>query len=146
MISYQLEPLFTFVPNLAPLMEEHYKEIGDSSLEPHLDLPLYQGFETGGNLPILTVREDGKMIGYVVVFVKQHPHYKELCGFEDAYFLSSQARKRGVGREMIEKMLEHLKARGVKKVFFHSKKKSSHKELFTTLGFGHSDEIWARKL
>ena len=146
MITYQLEHIATFLPDFEELKQEHYKEIGSANMTLHLNIPLYQSFEVMGNLTILTVREDGKMIGYVVVFVKQHPHYAELCGFEDGYFLTASARRSGVGRVMFEKTLERLKARGVKRAYFHSKMQAPHRGLFTALGFEHSDEIWMRKL
>jgi hypothetical protein len=145
-VTFQQESLSTFVPDAELLWEQHKLEVGTADFEMEIDVPQFQSCEAMGQLFILTARRAGAMIGYVIVKVCKHPHYKALCGFEDAYFVIKGERGVRLGSGMIEESLRLLALRGVKKVFFHSKLFFAHRELFKALGFAHSDEIWTKVL
>lgn len=146
MITYQLEPWAIFEQDSRYLWDKMYLEVGSQDFPIQIDSPLYAHFESQGQLQILTVRKDGVMIGFAVVLIRKHSHYPALCAFEDAYFVIKSERKSGIGRELISRSLDELKARGVKKVFFYSNHSKSHRALFMDLGFAHSDEVWSKVL
>jgi len=146
MITFQLESWAAFAADAQDLWQQHYAEIGDPTAVMALDHTLYAGFEAAGQLQVLTAREQGRMVGYVVMLVRTHPHYKMLCGFEDAYFLTPSSRKGLTGFRMLKQSVEFAKARGVRKVFFHSKRAKDLQKLFINLGFVHSDELWSKVL
>lgn len=146
MTTFQLEDVDALL-GCSALFAEHYAEVTDKSLPMALDVPFYRVLEATGQLMILTCRNNGTIIGYVAVIVRRHPHYvTTLCGFEDGYFLTKAHRKGLLGKQMLEAALVQLKARGVKRVFWHSKLAKNLSLLFTRLGFKHVDELWSKDL
>lgn len=146
MVTFQLEDVDALL-GAQQLFEEHYREVTNQSLPMALDVPFYRFLQEAGQLVILTCRKNGTIIGYVAVIVRRHPHYvSTLCGFEDGYFLTKAERKGLLGLRMIKAMLEQLKARGVKRVFWHSKLAKDLSVLFTRLGFTHVDELWSKDI
>lgn len=146
MLTFQLEPWYVFWRDGEDLWREHYAEIGNKDYEMDVDSTLYQAFENAGQLQVLTARKDGRIIGYVVMLVRKHPHYNILCGFEDAYFLTKVERKGLTGVRLLNEAIKCAKVRGVKRVFFHSKVLKDLRRIFTRLGFKHSDELWAKDI
>lgn len=146
MISFQIEPWATFISESEELINLHKNEIGDKNLVLNYDYKHFATLELYGQLQVVTCRKDGKIIGYVVMMIKKHPHYDLLCGFEDAYYLHPEERKGRVGIKLLRAAIELAKDRGVKRVFFHSKVKKDLKKLFSYLNFTHLDELWSKDL
>lgn len=146
MITFQLEDWETYYRDCQSLWREHYEEVavdkGNMVFGP--DVSFYQFLGKNGGLQILTARSAGRMVGYCLVMVKPHPHYRAvLCGFEDSYFLSKPERKGMTGVRLIQRSVTALRARGVKKVFFMSKEAKPLEAIFRRLGFSPSDRVWA---
>jgi len=148
-LIYRLETWAEYYRDCQELWKEHYEEIAvDKDRMPMMaDVEYYEACDRVGYLQIMTARDDGKMAGYVITLVKGHPHYASvLCGFEDMYFLSKPYRGGWTGVRLITEALKRLKARGVRKVFFHTKAFKNLGPLFERLGFKKTDEIYARWL
>lgn len=145
MITYQIEPWVSYRGGCDSLWKEHYEEVaGDKDRMPmRPDEMLYKTLENSGQLQIMVARETGIMLGYMIFVVKPHPHYADvLCGFEDAYFLTSS--RRGVaGVKLIKESLEALKRRGVQRWFIHTKKAKDIGRVLEFLGGSHTDEIYS---
>jgi hypothetical protein len=79
MISFQQESLVTTKEDARPLLEKHWEEIALNKdvIKLNPDWDAYADLEDAGILKIFTARSDGKLIGYFVVFVKAHIHYKD---------------------------------------------------------------------
>jgi GNAT superfamily N-acetyltransferase len=108
------------------------------------DAPLYEHLEAAGQLQILVAREAGRMVGYMLFIVRPHPHYADvLCGFEDAYFLAPAHRKGWTGIRLIRESMRYLKARGVQRVFIHTKLSKDVGRALKFLGLAHTDEIYS---
>lgn len=146
MITYTLESWEDYYADTGEIWEAHYAEIaGDKRMPMNPDVAMYRTLEAAGMLQILVVREDGRMIGYMIFSVHAHGHYADiLCGFEDAYFIYISHRKGGIGIKMIRESIRHLKARGVKRIFIHTKKSHDMSRLLEHLGMTHSDEIFSQ--
>ena len=146
MLTFQLERGTSIYGQLDVLGVAHYNDITpDKDKMPYgIDGPYYQALDGLGMLQTLTARRDGNIVGYCVVVVKPHPHYRTvLCGFEDAYFLLPEERKGRTGLKMLQESLAALRRRGVKKAFFHSKCHKDLASLFRYLRFTHCDEVWS---
>lgn len=144
-ITYQLESWSDYYRDCQDLWREHYDEIAThkDEMEMSPDIASYRFIESQGQLQILTARENGKMIGYQISVVKRHLHYATLCGFEDSYFLTKSSRVGITGIRLIKEALKYMKARGVKKVFFHTKAFFDLGRIFEYLGFTKSDTIYS---
>lgn len=146
MLSFQREPWARFWAEAQGLWLEHYEEVGAQDEELELDYDFYSALEAAGQLLVVTAREDGKLQGYVMMLVRKHPHYRKICGFEDAYFLRKSSRKGSAGMGLIQSAMIFAQALGAQKVFWHSKCSKDLSTIFTRLGFAHVDEVWSRGL
>jgi hypothetical protein len=145
-LTFQIETWAAYFADCQTLWVEHYDEIaGDKERMPmRPDVALYEQLERSGQLQIVTARELGTMVGYMLFIVRSHPHYADvLCGFEDAYFLAMRSRRGSAGIRLIRESITVLKRRGVKRVFIHTKKAKDMGRILTFLGLAHSDEIYS---
>lgn len=146
MLSYQVETWAQYHADAAETWAAHYDEIAhDKDRMPmNPNVAMYQTLENAGMLQILCARDAGRLVGYMLFTVHAHGHYADvLCGFEDAFFLLKSHRKGFAGIKLIKESLRHLKQRGVKKVFIHTKKKLDVGRVLKHLGLTHSDEIYS---
>jgi hypothetical protein len=147
MITYQVECWDDYYKDCQQLWREHYDEIAVQKDEMPMkpDIYLYKDMEAKGVLHILTVREDGKMIGYHISMVRIHPHYASvLCAFVDAYFLTASKRRGMVGVKMIKQAEISWRNRGVKKAFTATKKAKNVSGIYDYLGWDNTEIVYTK--
>jgi hypothetical protein len=145
-ISYQVEKLSTSREEALPLLERHYEEIAQfkdvQKLDPDWDS--YTTLERNGNLWILTVRDNGVLVGYMVMVISRARHYKTLLmAAEDIHFLLPEYRKGLTGYRMIAKTLQAMRDKGVGMITMRTKADKSHAALFERLGGQLQDLVYA---
>jgi GNAT superfamily N-acetyltransferase len=147
MITVQSESWETYYadPCRASLWEEHYKEfepIHENKLSFEPDVDNYRALAAGGMLEVVTARKDGIMIGYCLAVVRRHMHYRELCAFEDAYFVTADERGKWTGAKLIKHMMMVCRKRGAIKMYWMTKMFNNLGLLFSRLGMEHQDEVY----
>lgn len=145
MIVWMAEPWGQYRAGCDRLWAEHYEEIAvDKGMVMKPDEPAYEALERAGQLHVLVGREHGRMVGYVTSVVRPHLHYADtLVGFEDAYFLTKEARRGFAGVTMIREWLAAMRARGCYKAFIMTKPFLDMGPLFERLGAVKSDTVYA---
>ncbi len=151
MITFQVESWSTYSsdPALAGLWLEHYNELEpahEGSMEMGPDSELYSALDSAGKLVILVARSAGRMVGYCLVLVKRHPHYRAVCGFEDSYYLTPSARKGMAGVRLIAEMRKLLRQRGIVRCYWMTKKFASIEKIFLRLGMTEMDKVFVDSL
>ena len=148
MITYQLESWADYRRDVGDLWQEHYDELAMNkrkAMKPHEDF--YLSAEKAGMMQLLTVRADGKLIGYCILFIKPHPHYADvLCGFEDTYYLSQAYRKGMTGVRLITESEKYCLARGCKEVVFMEIASKETGSIFERLKYKKSHVTWTKWL
>lgn len=144
MIEYQFERFNSFYADSAHLMLEHDEEVGSWEMKYQLDLPRYRALEANGRLYILTARENDRMVGYIMFVMMRHPHYPVMIAWEDAHFLTKEARKglRNPWFKMVEICKDLAKSIGARAFVMHEKEAKPLGRLFSRLGFSRSDSLW----
>ena len=101
-----------------------------------------------GILHILTLRDDGKLVGYYLAFVFPHVHYASsgLMSFTDVYYLRPEYRRGGIGAALLAEAERTLRDRGVTKAYLSCKVHQDHSELFQMLGWRKTDYCFAKML
>ena len=105
MITYQQESLVTTKEDARPLLEKHWEEIAlnKDTIKLNPDWDAYADLEDAGILKIFTARSDGNLIGYFVVFVRSHIHYKDnLFAYNDILYLDKDYRKGFTGAKLMK--------------------------------------------
>lgn len=131
-----------------PLFEKHYKEVSH-----YQDIPLdinreqYFAIENAGVVRTYTAREDGKLIGYAIYFLKPNIRYQtSLQAVQDVLFVDPD--HRGIGRRLIKYADDQLKLEGVQVVYHHVKNKPelNFGPLLERMGYELVDLIYAKRL
>jgi GNAT superfamily N-acetyltransferase len=118
-ITYQVESWDEYFPEVWPLWIKHYKEVALDqeyiSLDP--DLERYQAYADAGQLFILTMRDEGKLVGYFTAILGGHLHYKStLMAFVDLYLVDKPYRKGLAGVRLFREAETALRALGVRRI------------------------------
>lgn len=134
-------------PAMPGLWAEHYGELaGDKARMPQgVDGAYFAFLDMSGMLEIVVAKKAGVTVGYCIMLVKPHPHYRDvLCGFEDCYFLTASERNAGAGHDLIAYAEERCAARGVKRVYFMTKLSHNHSKLFEARGYELCDLVFTK--
>lgn len=110
------ESFMEIYPELLPLFEGHWRELGPYKdkmpLAPNVDL--YSYLEAQNQLLTLTARQDGRLVGYIICAVRTGLHYSTtLQAITDIPYVAPSVRGRGVGVRLFLAAQEELKARKV---------------------------------
>ena len=149
--AYDIEPYFSVIDEIKPLLDLHYEEIaywkGDIPLEP--DFGVYQALEKAGILKIFTARMGGDLIGYAIyLYREKHPHYSTSAWLvSDIVFVEPRHRNFGVGHGLMEFVETEARKMGVDVLMTGTK--MNHPELGALLTFmGHEpiDMIYGKRL
>lgn len=149
MITYQQEFLLTVENEAKPLLEAHWEEIAlnKEKIKLNPDWDVYHSLEDANQLKIFTAREDGKLIGYFVVFVRTNPHYKDhLFASNDIIFVSEPYRKGFTGTKLIKFAEKCLKEDGVSVLTINTKRHKPFDSILCRLGFKHIENIYSKYL
>jgi len=142
MLTAQIEPYRTALPELAQHYEAHWREVAldqdrpEAALAPRFDL--YVSRETAGELVAATLRELGACLGYFLCFVAPDLHYARcLTARMDILYVSPDVRGRHGGMLLIRAMERELRRRGVKRWFVGEKigRSSGLGRMFEIAGF-----------
>ena len=147
-LYYQPERVSDLWEEAMPLLESHWREVAhyqDIELKP--DIETYAKLEATGQLRCYTARDSGRLIGYVVFFVRPNPHYcTSLQATQDVLFLVTQARRGSTGVKLIRYAEQKLKAEHVQVIYHHAKRTNNFGQLLEHLGYELVDEIYAKRL
>jgi len=146
MIEYLLESFESCIPEISLLCQEHYEEIAERKdvipLDP--DWERYVGMEKAGILFLATVRSDGELIGYYIVSVVPHLHYKSsLTAFTDIFFVQKDFRHGRVGYNLFKFVIKEIKALGVQRFYTSCKLKHDVGPMLDRLGFKEIERNYA---
>lgn len=147
-ITYQVEVLAQVRNDILPLIERHYQEIAQfkdfQKLDPDWDD--YEAIERAGKLWVLTARDRGMLIGYIVMVIGRSRHYRTLLmASEDIHYLLPEYRKGLTGYRLIAKTVAAMKEKGVGLTLLRTKAGQSHAVLFERLDGELSDLVYVFK-
>jgi GNAT superfamily N-acetyltransferase len=148
-ITYQQESLVTVKEDARPLLEKHWEEIALNKeiIKLNPDWDAYADLEDAGILKIFTARDDDRLVGYFVTFVRSHIHYKDhLFAYNDILFLDPDYRKGFTGSKLIKFAEKCLKEDGVSVVIVNTKRHKPLDILLSWLGYKHIENIYSKVL
>lgn len=150
MIAYAVEKWRDVLPEMEPILYRHWLEIALGHDKVPLDIARdkYQALCDAGILHVVTVRQDGELVGYHVGMIQGHLHYRStLHGITDVYYLSPAHRKGRTGIRMFQFVEAEMRKLGVKKLFtgckLHTADGKSGK-LFEYLGYNKTEELFTK--
>lgn len=147
LVSFKRENVKRIWDDLLPLLPLHYEELAaykDIPLDPDKDF--FVKADEAGMVRVYAARENGKLVGYAVYFVRQDIHYKSIkLAQQDLIFIAPERRGR-FGLRFIRWCEEQLKAENVRLVMCHAKVHNDFGGVFERLGYKAVDKIFYRRL
>ncbi|HXC62373.1 MAG TPA: GNAT family N-acetyltransferase [Nitrospiria bacterium] len=146
-VMFRQESLSDFREECEQIIEAHYQEIAldknAQKLDP--DWEEYERLEKLGRFWLMTARHRGMLVGYIVMLITKHLHYKSLVmAVEDIHYLSPEYRRGLLGYKLLAIADREMKKLGVKKCVFRTKFFKNHGKLFERLGYKPEDEVWGK--
>ena len=137
-----------FIEEMKPMTVDHLEEIPSfPDIKPGIDFALYAKMEELGVLRAYVARHEGKMVGYAIFIVADHPHYKgSLQATQDCIFLDKEHRRGWDGINLIRFCDDQLKDEGVDVVYQFTSKKPDFSLVLGRLGYEQNQSMWARRL
>jgi GNAT superfamily N-acetyltransferase len=149
MISYQVEKWSSAVEEMRPLWEQHYSEIAYDQAEIpfFLNEAFYLAAETSGILLFVTVRDNGKLIGYSKNLLSRHPHHaSSLFCFNDSYFILPEYRQGWIGVHLFRYAEDRMREAGVKKAVVSTQDNMDRGSVFKRLRYRKSGAVYTKVL
>lgn len=150
MIAFSAERFAALVPEIMPLWEAHWLEIGQDRdrvpLDP--DWEKYGRLDELGMLEITAARRDGALVGYVFSAVDTGLHYRTtLFAQQDLRYLRPDCRGGRTALRMAQAHEAQLRARGVVKMIGNVKRHHDRDgRLFRFLGWRAAETLFVKAL
>jgi len=148
-LSAQVESFTAIQPEIATLIAGHYDELAlDKELAPlDPDWARYAHLENIGQLCTVSMRAQGRLVGYCIMIVSPELHYQTtLSGKMDVFWIEPEFRGRMGGVRLFKAMEKELKRRGCKRMFVGSKLHRDSSRLFQAMGYRHIENWFSKVL
>lgn len=148
MITYQEEQWPDFVEDAKPIFPIHWEEmaLNKDEIKLCLDFTRYEEAYAKQQIHVVTMRSDGKLVGYHVSFLLRHLHYADagVMAYTDIYFILPEYRVGGAGAKLFMTMERTLRYRGIVKIYMSTKVHQDHSDLILALGYKMTDKVFTK--
>ena len=148
-ITYQTEKIIDIKDEIDPLIKLHWEEIALNKDKILLDPDWDKYFDLCDSdlLKTFTARLDGELIGYFVVMVYPHLHYKNnLFAVNDVIYLKEEFRNTSTGYKLISFAENSLKNAGVDVLVLNTKVHKPFDNLCEKAGYKLTERIYSKYL
>jgi GNAT superfamily N-acetyltransferase len=149
MLTSQIETIRDGLEELKPLLPLHWRELALDQDKVPLDpqYGLYLAREERGEVIYMTLREDGKLMGYFIGFIAPGLHYQTcLTCTMDIFYVHPEHRNGRGGLRLFRSVERELKRRGVQRWFVGSKMHKDASRLFEALKFDPVETYYSKWL
>ena len=151
-LQYAVETWAQYRPDAEPLWRDHWQEIAlDQDTIPLVcDHARYAELDAQGHLHIVTARDDGRLVGYMLgVLLPGHLHYATTPHYHmDVLYLQPGWRKGLAGYRLLQAVERTVQARvgGLVKLVLGTKNHYDLGVLYTRLGYTEIERHFAKVL
>ena len=137
MVTFAVESLSAILPEAEELWRLHWQETEGyrDALGYCPNLDSFAGYDRAGMFREFTVRESGKLIGHIGFILFKSRHTQVLTAGEDFFFIRKEARRGGLGLQLLRFALAALKREGIQHVTMSSKLAVDIEPLLKRVGF-----------
>jgi len=149
MIEYKEETYDQVIDEIKPLLEDHWEEIAlhKDTIKLNPDYDRYEKMFKSGQMRIVTARDDGKLVGYCILLLYHHIHYKDqFMAMDDIFFIAKDYRKGLTGVKLFIKTEEIMKQYGVKKLSMNVKVHQDVGPIFERLGYKETERMFTKMI
>jgi len=146
-IIYAVETLDECLEEMKPILQLHYEEVAMYQDKVPLcpDYDRYYKLEELGMFHIVTVRDEGILVGYFLSMLSPNLHYSQtIYAVNDILYLHQDYRKSGVGQKMFSFAEERLKELGASVVAIHMKTALPFDSLCQGMGYDYAERNYTK--
>ena len=146
-MEFKEESFDQVIGEIKPLLEKHYEEIAldKDVIKLNPDYEIYKKLCDSGMMKITTARQAGLLVGYCIVIVKHHLHYKDsLTAVNDIFFIDPAYRQGSTALKLFKQVEEMLKGYGVQRLVMNTKKHRDVGVLFDRLGYIETERVFTK--
>ena len=137
-LTFQTERWRDVLPELQTMFAEHSKDTHGMPVE--LDMDIYNAMDGAGQVHVVTARDDGWLVGYVIAFLKTHLHSKSIpCCFVDSFYLRPEYRYEGSGQRLLQALVDSVRGR---KIYLATTVKMNIDRILRSLGFVELERVY----
>lgn len=147
-LAIQIDDMRRWYDDAKDLIYDHWQELGlDTDLKGDVDVDTLATLEESGGASVITARDDGRIVGYLLAIHRPHLHYKSSppVFIVDMYYIAPEYRH-GLGVRLLMFMQHYAKKIGCIKLYLSCKVHKDHSELFKKLGFKLSDYAFVKRI
>jgi len=148
-LKYQQEFLEKFESEAKHLLELHWEEIAlnKDHIKLNPDWEAYYELEAQGKLKVFTARDGLNLVGYFVVVVSSHLHYKDhIFAANDVIYLHKDYRKSFAGVSLVKFAERCLKDDGVSVLTINTKVHQPFDKMLDRLEFENTERVYSKYL
>jgi ribosomal protein S18 acetylase RimI-like enzyme len=132
-----------------PLLKAHYEEVASfkSTLKLDPDWREYDRMLKKDEMVLIRAKDGIQTVGYMIVVVKPHLHYKQVkVATDDLHYLHPAYRNLGAGKAMLQIAEKIAIERGAVFVTLRSKAAHNHGYIFEGMGYVLTDLLYVKEL
>ena len=144
---FAVEKISECIDDMRYLWSMHWGEIAldKEKIKLNPDIDTFQLLEDCDHLHIITLRDDGKLVGYHASIVRAHLHYKDsLTAYVDMYFIHPDYRKGRVGIDLFKYAEKSLSERGCERIYTGTKLHKDMGVLLSRLGHKETERLYVK--
>lgn len=146
-LTYQRETFANLKYEIQPLLEKHWEEVAMYKDRVPLapDWERYHKMENEGLLHVVTVRDNGELVGYYVSILTNGLHYRfTKYAINDIVLIKPDYRNAKVGVELFKYVEKLLIDEGVTIMTIHMKTFLPFDSLCEGLGFDYAERLYTK--
>ena len=144
-LTFALESMTSTWPELEALVQNQEQEMGLLGVATP-DVEKYFKLESEGIAKLFVARSGRKAVGYSLMLLVSHPHYKEkTVAFADALFVTPEHRGIGAVR-FIGWVDEFVKFLGADMITRSVSVRNDYSRTLVYLGYGHSETTFMKEV
>ena len=149
MITYQVETYNELIEDIVPILEDHYMEteLYADRIPLNPDYNMYQVGNDVGIIHFYTARDNGALVGYIIMMLAHKPHAKDsLYAMCDMIYVDPAYRSTEVAPELIQFMEAEVKGHGAEVVIINVKAHLRPDSLMQKLAYKEADVSFSKYL
>jgi GNAT superfamily N-acetyltransferase len=146
-VEFSDEPFENVIEEMKPLIDVHWNEVAmyKDKIELNPDYTKYVYLSRAGVLKTYVAREDGKLLGYCILFIQPHIHYQDdKFAAVDALYIDPTYRGKMLGVKMFRYVEQQMKELGVSVITHHIKVEHDYSPMLKRLGYNHAEVIYSK--
>lgn len=147
MITIKRESYNQIIEDITSILPEHWQEVAHYKDKIPLS-PIFEAYaelDKRGQLFIVAMRDNGKLIGYSIYIINRHIHYSTcLCACNDLLYLLPENRNHNLGIKLILESDNLLVDHGINRITYHVKPEHDFSPLLKRLGYMQEEIMYGR--